>query len=137
MKIAIAADHVTLDCAGFKFTQLQNGGTIQIFNRTGVTVKNCHNMGTGISSTLGIAIFNSNHIRIVDNTSTGFAPDTTAIKVFNSNKVSIVGNVVTSSRGMQLFGVSDSFIEGNTITSSDLGMDIISSHDKREGNRSC
>jgi trimeric autotransporter adhesin len=81
--VVIGADNITLDCAGHRITAT-GWAAVDLTDRTGVTVKNCHVGG----ATVGIWLNRSSGNRIAGNTANGVAA---GVWLFDHSQ----GNVVT------------------------------------------
>ena len=117
--INLAADNITVDCAGASFTNpIGNYYRFLITGRKNITLKNCI-VG---KSTYGISITKSSSITLSDNTFRG-AYDT-AISAFNSTKLNIINNSILNNEyqnGIYFYDVNDSNIINNKMSNNGYG----------------
>jgi len=112
--INIAADNITVDCAGALFTTpIGSYFRFRIEGRKNVTLKNCV---VGKSS-YGIYISKSSSITLSDNTFRGSYD--TAIYAIDSNKLNIINNNILDNEyqnGIYFYNITDSNITNNTMS---------------------
>ena len=119
--IEINADNVILDCDGHNVTGIGSGNGIEVFNRSGATVRNCHVSGfeKGIhANNLQNSVLTGN--TVTDNTDVG-------IVVFLSDVNTISDNTLTNNGadGLGVYSSSSFTVTGNTISGhSDFGVKI-------------
>ena len=137
--IVIAADDITLDCAGYSVTGSGSGFGIVLDGRTGVTVKNCHvrdftyglhliisnnNILTGnnaSSGIRGISLGLSDNNTLIGNNASGSSQ---GISITSSNNNTLIGNNASGSfQGIYLsFSSNNNFLTGNNASDNVQGI---------------
>ena len=119
--IRIAANNITLDCAGHTLTGSGRGNGILLSRRTGVTVKNCNI--TKFSN--GVALRRSHKNTFTNNNSFGNTRD--GFDLNDSNENNLIGNLSTKhvrSNGIELDGCNKNNLNKNVVKENQDGIDL-------------
>ncbi len=125
-RIRVAANNITLDCAGHKLTGSGRGHGILLRNLMGVTVRNCNI--TGFSN--GVALRSSTGNTLTNNKSFANARD--GFDFNDSNENSLIENSATnnpSSNGIELDNCSRNNLRKNIVKENQDGIDLNQSNE--------
>lgn len=133
-KIVVAADDVTLDCAGHLVTGTGEEFVIVIDGRSGVTVQDCRitagENGLGVSNSTGVVLRGN---EAIENEGAGFA------LFSHATGTRLTGNLARSNAGsgFVLYGASHNLLRGNVARDNGDGFRIVrGSGNMLRGNRS-
>lgn len=122
----IAADGITLDCAGYSVRpQVEHGTAIQVDGRNGVTVRNCDIVGA--SNGTGVSLVSATANTLIDNVVTG---GDTAFLLKDASDNVLSGNLAQAYVGFLIWGGSNNTLNANVMNASGgAGFHLLSSTD--------